>query len=135
MVSVVGLGGQTLGMASSKGEAVKIARRAIDLGIDFFDNAWDYLGGRAEEWMGEALEGGWREKVFLMTKVCTHLVGMDKMEFVEAAAQASAGPPMSREEREAFTVSVARQGGPGFAVYLREGYRDGDSAIDPGHPA
>jgi len=292
MVSVVGLGGQTLGMASSKEEAVKIARRSIDLGIDFFDNAWDYLGGRAEEWMGEALADGWRDKVFLMTKVCTHgmplpdggkegamrmleeslrrlktdhldlwmihslvssdevekaygpggviealelarkqgkirytgftghtspqahldilrggysfdatlmpvsalgalssrrfeeevmpelvkqnvavlgmkgfggsrrahlhglvnidtvlryslsypqvcthLVGMDKIEFVEAAAQASNGKPMSKEEREAFTVSVARQGGSGFAIYLQDGYRDGDSAACPGNRA
>jgi aryl-alcohol dehydrogenase-like predicted oxidoreductase len=72
LVSVVGLGGQTLGMASSLDEARNIAHRAIDGGITFFDNAWDYLGGRAEEWMGQCLEGGWREKVFLMTKVCTH---------------------------------------------------------------
>jgi len=72
MVSVVGLGGHTLGRASSKDEARRIAHHAIDLGITFFDNSWDYHGGKAEEWMGYALEGGWRDKVFLMTKVCTH---------------------------------------------------------------
>ncbi len=71
-VSVVGLGGHTLKMASSKEEAISLARHAIDHGITFFDNAWDYHGGQAEEWMGAALEGGWRDKVFLMTKVCTH---------------------------------------------------------------
>ncbi|GAB4172072.1 MAG: aldo/keto reductase [Terrimicrobiaceae bacterium] len=71
-VSVIGLGGQTLGQAASLDEAISIAHRAIDQGITFFDNAWDYHGGRAEEWMGAALDGGWRDKVFLMTKVCTH---------------------------------------------------------------
>ena len=72
MVSVVGLGGQTLGAAESIEEARRIARHAIDVGITFFDNAWDYVGGKAEEWMGYAIADGWRDKVFLMTKVCTH---------------------------------------------------------------
>jgi uncharacterized protein len=72
LVSVVGLGGQTLGLAPTLDEAKNIAHHAIDGGITFFDNAWDYHGGRAEEWMGECLEGSWRDKVFLMTKVCTH---------------------------------------------------------------
>jgi aryl-alcohol dehydrogenase-like predicted oxidoreductase len=72
LVSVVGLGGHTLAMASSAGEAEKMARHAIERGITFFDNAWDYHEGRAEEWMGMAMAGGWRDRVFLMTKVCTH---------------------------------------------------------------
>lgn len=72
LVSVVGLGGHTLAMSGSVDEAKRIAHRAIEGGITFFDNAWDYHGGRAEEWMGQCLEGGWRDKVFLMTKVCTH---------------------------------------------------------------
>lgn len=72
LVSVIGLGGQTLAQASSIDEAKNIAHKAVDGGITFFDNAWDYHGGRAEEWMGQCLEGGWRDKVFLMTKVCTH---------------------------------------------------------------
>lgn len=72
LVSVVGVGGQTLAEAATLEDAISIAHHAIERGITFFDNAWDYHGGRAEEWMGKALEGGWREKVFLMTKVCTH---------------------------------------------------------------
>lgn len=71
MVSVLGIGGQTLGSAESAGEARRIAQRAIECGVNFFENSWDYHGGRAEEWMGHALEGS-RDKVFLMTKVCTH---------------------------------------------------------------
>jgi aryl-alcohol dehydrogenase-like predicted oxidoreductase len=290
MVSVVGLGGQTLGLASNIEEARRIARHAIDVGITFFDNAWDYHGGRAEEWMGYAIADGWRDKVFLMTKVCTHgkplpegglkgamtmleqslkrlgtdhldlwmihqiendaevekaygpegviealelakkqgkvrytgftghtdpeahvkilqggydfdatlmpvsalgalssrkfeevvmpecvkrnvavlgmkgfggsrrahlhglvnpetvlryslsypqvcthLIGMDKYEFIDQAALASAKTPMTPAEREAFTVAVAAQGGAGYACYLQEGYRDGgcggDSAV------
>ncbi len=71
MLSVLGLGGQTLGQSASKEEARKIAHHAIDLGVNFFENAWDYIGGKAEEVMGYALEGK-RDDVFLMTKVCTH---------------------------------------------------------------
>ncbi len=71
-VSVVGLGGHTLALAASIDDARTIARHAIDSGINFFDNAWDYHGGRAEEWMGHAIADGWRDKIFLMTKVCTH---------------------------------------------------------------
>jgi len=52
-------------------EAIRIMHAAIDEGITFFDNAWDYHGGLSEEVMGEALSsGGRRQKVFLMTKHC-----------------------------------------------------------------
>lgn len=72
LVSVVGVGGQTLGQAKTLQESIAIAHTAIEKGATFFDNAYDYLGGRAEEVMGKALAGGWRDKVFLMTKCCTH---------------------------------------------------------------
>lgn len=70
-VSLIGLGGATLGQAKSKEEAIRITHEAIDNGITFMDNAWEYNQHRSEEWMGEALRGR-REQVFLMTKVCTH---------------------------------------------------------------
>ncbi len=70
-VSVLGIGGYTLATAKDENEATRIVHEAIDAGIDFFDNAWEYHDGRAEEWMGRALEGR-RDKVVLMTKVCTH---------------------------------------------------------------
>jgi predicted aldo/keto reductase-like oxidoreductase len=70
-VSVVGFGGHTLALSKDIAEATRIAHEAVDRGITFFDNAWDYHGGRAEEWMGKALQGI-RDKAFLMTKVCTH---------------------------------------------------------------
>jgi aryl-alcohol dehydrogenase-like predicted oxidoreductase len=74
-VSVIGLGGYSLGDAPSLKEAIVLVHEAIDAGVNFFDNAWEYHGGRSEDWMGQALKGR-RDKVFLMTKVCTH--GRDK---------------------------------------------------------
>ncbi|MBV9468185.1 MAG: aldo/keto reductase [Abitibacteriaceae bacterium] len=70
-VSVIGLGGSTLGNAASYEEAEQIVHEAIDAGVTFMDNAWEYNEGRSEDWMGRALQGR-RDKVFLMTKVCTH---------------------------------------------------------------
>ncbi len=70
-VSILCLGGWHIGAVKEKGESTRIMHAAIDEGITFFDNAWDYHDGRSEEWMGEALaQGGKRSKVFLMTKNC-----------------------------------------------------------------
>jgi aryl-alcohol dehydrogenase-like predicted oxidoreductase len=52
-------------------EAARIVHEAIDAGVNFFDNAWEYHDGRSEEVLGKALAGK-RDQVFLMTKVCTH---------------------------------------------------------------
>lgn len=71
IVSAMALGGHTFATASAKEEAIRIVREAVDNGITFMDNAWEYHEGRSEEWMGEALQGR-RDQVFLMTKVCTH---------------------------------------------------------------
>lgn len=70
-VSVLALGGAHLGRAPSEQEAIHIVQEAVDAGITFLDNAWEYHDGRSEELMGQALVGR-RQKVFLMTKVCTH---------------------------------------------------------------
>jgi aryl-alcohol dehydrogenase-like predicted oxidoreductase len=70
-VSALALGGYHLGTLSSEREAVRLAHAAIDGGITFMDNAWDYHRGKSESWMGRALKGR-RDRVFLMTKVCTH---------------------------------------------------------------
>jgi aryl-alcohol dehydrogenase-like predicted oxidoreductase len=75
-VSILGVGGAHLGRAPSLGEATRIVHEAIDAGINFMDNAWEYNDGRSEEWMGKALKGK-RDNVFLMTKVCTHGRGKD----------------------------------------------------------
>ena len=74
-VSILGIGGHTLGLAPTKAEAIRIVHEAIDAGVTFMDNAWEYHKGRSEDWMGEALEKR-RKQVFLMTKVCSH--GRDK---------------------------------------------------------
>ena len=70
-VSIIGLGGYHLGKARTKAEAVRIVHEAIDAGINFLDNAWEYHEGESEERMGRAIEDR-RGSVFLMTKVCTH---------------------------------------------------------------
>src|SRR5262245_57760229 len=75
-VSVIGIGGYNLGDAPSLNEAIAIVHEAVDAGVNFFDNAWEYHDGKSEEWMGKALKGR-RDKVFLMTKVCTHGRGKD----------------------------------------------------------
>jgi aryl-alcohol dehydrogenase-like predicted oxidoreductase len=74
-VSVLCFGGAHWGRMSSEAEAMRVLHEAIDAGVTFMDNAWEYNGGRSEEWMGKALQGR-RQQVFLMTKVCSH--GRDK---------------------------------------------------------
>ena len=67
-VSLVGLGGYHLGRPDER-ESIRIVRRAIDNGINFMDNCWDYNSGQSEIRMGKALRDGYRQKVFLMTKI------------------------------------------------------------------
>jgi uncharacterized protein len=74
-VSCLAIGGYHLGAAKDVNEAKQIVNGALDAGINFFDNAWEYHDGKSEEWLGSALEGK-RKQVVLMTKVCTH--GRDK---------------------------------------------------------
>ncbi|HZZ71392.1 MAG TPA: aldo/keto reductase [Pirellulales bacterium] len=70
-VSALGLGGHHIGDPKSVEEAIAIVHAALDGGITFFDNCWEYYNGKTENWLGRALEGR-REQAFLMTKVCTH---------------------------------------------------------------
>jgi predicted aldo/keto reductase-like oxidoreductase len=70
-VSALAIGGYHIGSVPSQREATRIVHEAIDAGITFMDNAWDYHEGGSEERMGKALKGH-RARVFLMTKVCTH---------------------------------------------------------------
>ena len=69
-VSPIGLGGWHLGLPTVDEQlALRIVRTAIDRGINFMDNSWDYNGGASETRMGKALRDGYREKAFLMTKI------------------------------------------------------------------
>ena len=72
MVSALGMGGFHLGMVGTERETISLVHQAIDAGVHFMDNAWEYHDGKSEIRMGKALDKGWRDKVFLMTKVCTH---------------------------------------------------------------
>lgn len=67
-VSMVGLGGHHLGLAKDEAEAARLVHYALERGVTFLDNCWDYHDGRSEVWMGKALAGGHRQKAFLMTK-------------------------------------------------------------------
>ena len=72
MVSAIGLGGFHLGLVGSERDAISIVHRAIDAGVTFMDNAWEYHDGNSEQRMGKALANGRRQRVMLMSKVCTH---------------------------------------------------------------
>jgi aryl-alcohol dehydrogenase-like predicted oxidoreductase len=72
MVSILGLGGHAIGKIRSAADAIRVVQTAVDAGVTFMDNAWEYHDGRSEELMGKALTGGRRQQAFLMTKVCTH---------------------------------------------------------------
>jgi predicted aldo/keto reductase-like oxidoreductase len=70
-VSILCLGGWHIGAVKDQMEAIKIMHAALDEGLTFFDNAWDYHDGGSEEVMGKALSmDGKRAKCFLMTKNC-----------------------------------------------------------------
>jgi aryl-alcohol dehydrogenase-like predicted oxidoreductase len=70
-VTAIGFGGYHLGLVKDENEAIRLLHETIDAGISFLDNAWEYHEGRSEELMGRAIHDR-RDKVFLMTKVCTH---------------------------------------------------------------
>lgn len=67
-MSVIGLGGHHIGRPQDPNEGIRIVRAAIDGGITFLDNCWDYFDGESERRMGLALRDGYRQKVLLMTK-------------------------------------------------------------------
>jgi len=82
-ISALGMGGHHLGAAKDEQTAIELVHEALDGGITFFDNCWEYHRGKSENWMGKGLKGR-RDKVFLMTKVCTHgrdgALGMQMLE-------------------------------------------------------
>jgi aryl-alcohol dehydrogenase-like predicted oxidoreductase len=71
LVSALAMGGHHLGDAQDEQTAIALVQEAVDGGLTFFDNCWEYHRGKSESWMGKGLRGR-RDKVFLMTKVCTH---------------------------------------------------------------
>lgn len=68
-VSVIGLGGHHIGRPEDEQLAIKLIRTAIDGGINFMDNCWDYHEGNSELRMGKALQNGYRDRAFVMTKI------------------------------------------------------------------
>jgi len=70
-ISALGFGGHHLGEVSDEALAIRLLQEAVDSGITFFDNCWEYHRGKSEIWMGKGLKGR-RQGVFLMSKLCTH---------------------------------------------------------------
>ncbi|MEH2353539.1 aldo/keto reductase [Nostoc sp.] len=68
-ISVIGLGGHHIGRPKDEQEGINLIRTALDRGINFMDNCWDYHNGGSEIRMGKALQNGYRQKAFLMTKI------------------------------------------------------------------
>ena len=68
-VSIIGLGGYHLGLPKDEKESLRMVRTALDHGLNFMDNCWDYNNGKSEERMGKALQDGYRQKAFVMTKL------------------------------------------------------------------
>lgn len=68
-VSMLGLGGFHIGLPPDEQTSIRIVRTAIDHGVTFMDNCWDYNDGKSQVWMGHALRDGYRKKAFLMTKI------------------------------------------------------------------
>lgn len=68
-VSMLGLGGSHIGKQDSEDESIRLIRQAIDHGLTFMDNCWDYNEGQSEIRMGKALRDGYRQRAFLMTKL------------------------------------------------------------------
>src|SRR5438445_13236453 len=80
MVSLIGVGGYHLGRQADEQETIHIVRTAVDNGVNFLDNCWDYNAGASDIRMGKALRDGYRDQAFLMTKI-------DGREQVTAARQ------------------------------------------------
>lgn len=74
-IAALALGGHHIGQAQDEATAIAIMNQAIDGGVNFFDNCWEYHRGKSESWMGKVVKDR-RKELFLMTKVCTH--GRDK---------------------------------------------------------
>ena len=71
MVSIIGLGGYHIGKPKTMAASIRLIHAAIDAGVNFLDNAWEYHDGESEKRMGRAIADR-RRSVFLMTKVCSH---------------------------------------------------------------
>ncbi|WP_224242183.1 aldo/keto reductase [Hyalangium gracile] len=68
-ISCIGVGGFHIGTQKDENESIQLIRRALDNGLNFLDNCWDYNEGQSEIRMGKALRDGYRSKAFLMTKI------------------------------------------------------------------
>jgi len=90
-ISMLGLGGYHIGIQKTEAESIRIIRTAIDQGINFLDNCWDYNDGQSEIRMGKALKDGYRQKVFLMTKIDGQVKDVATKQIEESLRRLQAG--------------------------------------------
>ena len=93
-VSAIGMGGYHLGKQADAAESIRLIHSGIDHGITFLDNCWDYNDGISEVRMGQALRDGYRQKVFLMTKMDGRTASR-----IQQAARGVPRPPPDRYDR------------------------------------
>ena len=91
-VSAIGLGGFHIGSQKDETESIQIIRSAVDRGITFLDNSWDYNEGASEIRMGKALNDGYRQKAFLMTKFDGRTKKAAALQIEESLKRAPDGP-------------------------------------------
>lgn len=108
MVSVVGIGGHTLYFSGSQEDATEICAKAIDHGINFFDNAWCYHDNQAEIYMGNALKGK-RDKVFLMSKLCPYHTGKRDLAATVAGSMKSIEDSLRRLKTDHLDLLMLHQ--------------------------
>lgn len=124
-VSCLGLGGFHLGLPSEQ-EAIAIVRKAIDSGVTFLDNSWDYHAGDSERRMGKALRDGYRDRAFVMTKIdgqtrasaarqideCLQHFGLDHVDLMQLHEVIRPGDPRRSFDEGAFeALDAARAAG------------------------
>jgi aryl-alcohol dehydrogenase-like predicted oxidoreductase len=117
-VSILALGGWHIGTIADEAEAARFMHAALDEGITFFDNAWDYHDGRSEELMGKALAmDGRRQKVFLYAlsqPVSSQVVGLTTLEHLnQATALARGFRPLTDDEKASLVARVKEVAGDG----------------------
>jgi len=112
MVSAIGLGGHHVGQMSNQREAIRLVHAAIDAGITFMDNAWEYHDGRSEVVMGKAIADR-RDRVFLMP-VATTVSGIDSMRVLRQNLRVAKGfKPMSKRQMDALRTRVREEAADG----------------------
>jgi hypothetical protein len=132
-VSCIGMGGSHIGKPSlTNVEAIRLIREALDRGMNFMDNSWDYNKGDSEVRMGNALKDGYRQKAFLMTKFDEAMDGAPRMYGARLGGGVSAFPqespstvPKGRRRLNVLTMHRSAAVGCRILLHRRGGVENG----------